>query len=45
MVYKGLGFIAGGRVPHSDYVYVEAISKGHTVVAVESKLKEADGVV
>ena len=25
MVYKGLGCIEAGRVPHIDYVYVEAI--------------------
>ena len=28
----GLGYIEAGHVPHSDYVYFEAISKGHTVV-------------
>ena len=29
MVYKGLGCIEVGRVPHIDYVYVEAISKSN----------------
>ena len=29
MVYKGLGCIEVGRVPHFDYVYFEAISKSN----------------
>ena len=29
MVYKGLGCIEVGRVPHVDFVYFEAISKSN----------------
>ena len=29
VVYKGLGCIESGSVPHIDYVYVEAISKSN----------------
>ena len=32
MVYKGLGFIEAGRVPHIDYIYCEAISKSNTLL-------------
>ena len=32
MVYKGLGCIEAGRVPHIDYVYCEAISKRNTLM-------------
>ena len=30
MVYKGLGCIEAGRMPHIDYVYVEAITNGNS---------------
>ena len=39
MLYKGLGCIEAGRVPHIDYVHVEAISKSNWL------LKEDEGVV
>ena len=32
MVYKGLGCIEAGRVPHIDYVYVEAIFKSYWLI-------------
>ena len=32
MVYKGLGCIEAGHVPHSDYVYFNAISKGNMLM-------------
>ena len=32
MVYKGLGCIEAGRVPHNDYVYVEGMSKDNTLI-------------
>ena len=34
MVYKGLGCIEAGRVPHSDCVYFKAICKGNTLFTV-----------
>ena len=32
VVYKGGGVIEAGRVPDSDYVYCQAISKGNTLM-------------
>ena len=32
MVYKGLGCIEAGRVPHIDYVFVKVISKSNTLM-------------
>ena len=32
MVYKGLGCIEAGRVPHIDYVYVETISETNVLM-------------
>ena len=45
VVYKGLLCIEAGRVPHTDYVDFEAISKSNYVDEVCSKLKESEGVV
>ena len=39
MVYKGLGCIEAGRVPHIDYVYCEAISKGNRLMKFDRNLK------
>ena len=30
-----LGYIEAGRVPHSDYVYLEAISKSNTLMKID----------
>ena len=35
MVYKGLGCIEKGRVPHIDNVHVEAISKTNWLMCTE----------
>ena len=35
VVYKGLGSIEAGRVPHNDYVYVEAISKSNALMKID----------
>ena len=32
MVYKGLGCIEAGLVPHIDYIYCKAISKGNMLM-------------
>ena len=32
VVYKGLGCIEVGRVPHIDFVYVKAISKSNAIM-------------
>ena len=31
----GLGYIEAGRVPHSDYVYVEAIFESNTLMKID----------
>ena len=31
----GLGYIEAGRVPHSDYVYLEAIFKSNTLMKID----------
>ena len=43
MVYKGLGCIEAGRVPHIDYVYCEAISKSNTLLQFHRNLKRLRG--
>ena len=35
MVYKGLVCIEAGRVPHTDYVYFEAISKTNMLIKID----------
>ena len=35
VVYKGMGCIEAGRIPHIDYVYVEAISKSNELMKFE----------
>ena len=39
MVYKGLGCIEAGRMPHIDYIYCEAISKGNTLIKLNRNWK------
>ena len=43
MVYKGLGCIEMGRVPHIDYVYVEAICNGNSLMKFDRSLKRLRG--
>ena len=43
MVYKGLGYIEAGRVPHIYYVYCEAISKDNTLMKIDRNLKRLRG--
>ena len=43
MVYKGLGCIEMGRVPHIDYVYVEAISKSNALMKYHRNCKRLRG--
>ena len=43
MVYKGLGCIETGRVPHIDYVYVEAISKRNSLMKFDRNWKRLRG--
>ena len=43
MVYKGLGCIKAGRVPHIDYVNCEAISKSNTLMKFERNWKRLRG--
>ena len=43
MVYKGLGCIEKGSVPHIDYVYVEAISKSNALMKFHRNLKRLRG--
>ena len=45
MVYKGLECIEVGRVPHSDNVYFEALSKSLTLMKFNRNLKRLRGVV
>ena len=34
-IYKGLGCIEAGRVPHIDYGYCEALSKGNPLIKID----------
>ena len=43
MVYKGPGCIEAGRVPHIDYVYVEAISKNNWLMKFDRNRKRLRG--
>ena len=43
MVYKGLGCFEVGRVPHIDYVYVEAISKSNSLMKLDRNWKRLRG--
>ena len=43
MVYKGLGCIEAGRVPHIHYIYCEAISKSNTLMKFHRNLKRLRG--
>ena len=43
MVYKGLGCIEAGRVPHIDYVYCEAMSKSNTLMKFHRNCKRLRG--
>ena len=43
MVYKGLDCIEAGRVPHIDYVYVEAVSKSNTLLKFDRNCKRLSG--
>ena len=43
MVYKGLGCIEAGRVPHIDYVYCEAISKSNMLMKFHRNCKRLRG--
>ena len=39
MVYKGLDCIEAGRVLHTDYIYIEAVSKSNTLMKLDRNLK------
>ena len=43
MVYKGLGCIEAGRVPHIVYVYCEAISKSNMLMKFHRNCKRLRG--
>ena len=43
VVYKGLGYNEAGRVPHSDYVYLDAISTGNTLLKFNGNRKRLRG--
>ena len=45
MIYKGLGCIKVGRVPHSDYFYFEAISKSNMKIEMLSVLYDIKCII
>ena len=43
MVYKGLGCIEAGRVPHIDKIYCEAISESNKLIKFHRNSKRLRG--